>query len=320
MDQEKISLLQSRDFGETFNVSVKFLRQNFKLFFKSILLIAGPFLLISGIAGAFYSSHSVSMMSITNMMANSSNPFALYGWTFLLFMLASVIANIILLATVYSFMLNYLEKGPNGFTVNDVAGTLLRNLGKIFVLFFVLSLIAIILIVILVFIIAAIASMVPVLGILIGVGAFFGIMILFPPLMWQLSVVYLVRMQEGGGVFDSFGRTSQVMKGNFWWTWLIVVCSSIAVSIIGAVFTLPQIIYQMVLMVSSMRGGDTETSIPFFIVVTICTFFSSLTYSIIHVINAMHYFSLNEKKFGKGLMEKINEIGNTPDNNVNQQY
>jgi hypothetical protein len=318
MNLEKISLLEARDFGETFNVSIKFLRQNFKLFFKSMLFLAGPFLLASALAGALYSSNSISMMSASRMLM--SNPLAFYGWPFLAFILTSIVANIMLMSTVFSFMLNYLEKGPNAFTVNDVAKTLIKNIGKIFVLFLVLTLIGIFLFVIFAFIIGAITAIVPVLGILFAVGIFFGMMILLPPLMWQLSVVYLVRMHEGGGVFDSFGRTRQVMKDNFWWTWLIVVCSAICVIIIGIVFTLPQFAYQMILMVSNMRGGNADVSIPFLVVSTICTFCSSLLYSALHLINGIHYFSLNEKKYGKGLMEKINEIGNTPDNNVNQQY
>ena len=35
--KEKINFRQVRDFGETFNVSVKFFRQNFKLFFQSLI-------------------------------------------------------------------------------------------------------------------------------------------------------------------------------------------------------------------------------------------------------------------------------------------
>ena len=62
--------------------------------------------------------------------------------------------------------------------------------------------------------------------------------ILFPPLMWQLSVVYLVKMDEGSGVFQSLGKTKDVLRGNFWWTWVIVVCSSIGIGIAGIIFTL----------------------------------------------------------------------------------
>ena len=67
MNPEKINFRQTRDFGETFNVSIKFLRQNFKLFFQSVLFIAGPFVLISAIAGAFYQSNAINMFSITKL-------------------------------------------------------------------------------------------------------------------------------------------------------------------------------------------------------------------------------------------------------------
>lgn len=318
MNQEKINFRQVRDFGETFNVTVKFLRQNFKLFFQSLIFIAGPFILISAIAGAFYQSSAIEISTLGRV--SSGNPLAQYGWSFLIFMLTAIVSGIVLIGTTFSFMINYMEKGPNGFSVNDVATKLLQNSGKILSVFFVLTLLSLLIIAVLVGIIIGLTTAVPVLGILFALAFIFGMLILFPPLMWQLSVVYLVKMQEDKGVFESFGRTREVMRGNFWWTWVIVVCSAIAIGIVGFVFTLPQIIYQMILLLSHMKNGGGETPLAFLIVATICTFCSTILYSALYVINAFHYYSLAEAKDGVGLMERINEIGNTPQNNVEQQY
>ena len=134
-NQEKINFRQVRDFGETFNVTVKFFRQNFKLFFQSLIFIAGPFVLISAIAGAFYQSNAVSMLSVARM--GESNILSQFGWTYFIFILAAVIANMTLLGTVFGFMINYMEKGPAGFTVNDVGQTLVKNIGNILSVFFV---------------------------------------------------------------------------------------------------------------------------------------------------------------------------------------
>ncbi|MBL0328339.1 MAG: hypothetical protein IPP64_02700 [Bacteroidetes bacterium] len=327
MNQEKINLRQVRDFGETFNTSVKFVRQNFKLFFQSLLFIAGPFLLISSIAGAFYQANAITMQSklqsgIASAYATDPMDIILdqFGWTYFIFIIASILANLALVGTVYAFILNYIEKGPGQFTVNDISSTLLKNAGGILGIFFGLTLLIILIVGGVVALGVAIGFAVPALGILFLVAAFFGMLILFPPLIWQLSVVYLVRMEEGTGVLGSYGKTKEVMRGNFWWTWLIVVCSSFGIGIIGIIFSLPQVAYQLVLTFSSLKGGENETSIGFVIVATLCTFCTTMLYSFMYVINGVHYYSLAEKNDGKGLMERINEIGTTPTTNVNQHY
>ena len=175
MNQEKINFRQARDFGETFNVSVKFLRQNFKLFFQSLIFIAGPFVLISAIAGAFYQSNSIEVSSLGRF--SGGNPLAQYGWSFLIFMLAAIVSGIALIGTTFSFMITYMEKGPNGFGVNDVANKLIKNIGNILSVFFVLTLIAILIIAVVAGIIIGLTTAVPVLGILFALAFIFGMLI-----------------------------------------------------------------------------------------------------------------------------------------------
>ena len=326
MNQEKINFRQVRDFGETFNTSVKFIRQNFKLFLKSLLFIAGPFLLISSIAGAFYQANALTLQSRlqAGMLEQGNSPMDIlldqFGPTYFIFIIASILANLALVGTVYSFMINYSEKGPGQFTVNDVANTITKNIGGILGVFFGLTFLLLLVMIIVVGIGFGLGLAVPAFGVLFAIAAFFGILILFPPLIWQLSVVYLVRMEEGTGVIETYNKTKEVMRGNFWWTWLIVVCTSFGVGMIGVVFSIPQIAYQLVLTYSSLQSGNTETSIPFVIVATICTFCTTLLYGLMYIVNGVHYYSLAEKYDGKGMMERINEIGATPNTNVNQQY
>ena len=319
MNQEKINLQQARDFGETFSVSVKLIRQNFKIFFQCLILLAGPFILMSSVAGAFYQSGALSFT--TSGMSNPMDILQQFGWTYLIFIIATIIANLVMLGTVYSFMITYQEKGPGNFTVNDVGQKLIQSIGNILLIFIAIFFISVIVIAIVVGIVMAIGIAVPALGILLGLLILIGLLLVGPPIFWQFSVVYLVNMKEDKTVSESFGKTRQVMKDNFWWTWVIVVCGSIAIGIMGFVFALPQAIYQMVLMFSAMGGqGDSEVSIPFMIVATICTFCATLIQSMIHILNGIHYYSLDEQKHGQGLIERINEIGNTQNGNVEQQY
>ena len=322
MNQEKINFKTERDFGEIFNVSVKFLRQNFKLFFQSILFIAGPFVLISAVAGAFYQSHAIGLMSLTKL--GQGNVFSRlkdqFGLPYFLFLLAGLVAGLIIVNTVYSFMINYNEKGHGGFTVNDVSKTVIKNLGNVISVFLVYTLFMILILVIIVGIVIGIISAAPALGVLLIFLLIIGLLILLPPIMWQLSAIYIVKMTEERGIFESFGRTRDVMRGNFWWTWVIIVCALIGVGLAGVIFALPQGIYQMVLMFSRLKGGADEVSISFLIVATLCTFCTTILYSVLYVVFGFHYFSLAEKKDGLGLLERINEIGTISDNNVEQQY
>lgn len=322
MNQEKINFRQSRDFGETFNVSVTFLRQNFKLFFMSLILIAGPFVLISAIAGAFYQSHAISLFSITALGKSNglSGILNQFGWEYVLFILATVVSSLMIVNTVYSYMLTYMEKGPGGFAVNDVTQTVIKNITNVLSVFIVFTVFIILFLVIVVGIIIGISAAVPVLGILLIFLLFIGLLIIMPPLMWLLSAIYIVKMHEGQGVFESYARAKEIMRGNFWWTWVIIVCAGIAVIIANFIFAIPQAGYQMVLMFSRLKGSNEEVSISFLVVATLCTFCTSILYSVLYVVCGFHYFSLAEKKDGLGLLERIDEIGTTPNNNVDQQY
>ncbi|MGZ4055408.1 MAG: hypothetical protein ACXVPM_10930, partial [Bacteroidia bacterium] len=217
MNQEKINLQQARDFGETFNASIKIVRQNFKLFFQSLIFLTGPFILISSIAGAFYQSNALKFYSPTMPLTDPASILKQFGLTYALFVGSAIIANLMILGTVYSFLMNYQEKGPGNFSVSDIGKTLRQNIVNILSIFFILFIIGIILLAILVGIMYALISAVPILGVILTIFMVLGIIVFCPPVLWQLSVTYLVKMKDDLGVFQSFGKTGRVMKGNYWW-------------------------------------------------------------------------------------------------------
>ena len=50
MNQNKIEFRKVRDFGGLLGVTFDYVKQNFKLLFKSNLLLSGPFILLAGIS------------------------------------------------------------------------------------------------------------------------------------------------------------------------------------------------------------------------------------------------------------------------------
>src|ERR1700746_439875 len=185
MNQEKINLQVSRDFGETFNASIKIMRQNFKMFFQCIIFIAGPFILLSSVAGAFYQSNVLNVQSSLRM-TDPTDVLKQFGLTYLLFIIATIISNLAIMATVFSFLINYQEKGPKNFTVSDVARKARQSIGSIIAIFLIVFLLGIAIFSLLGVLIFIIASVVPVLGILFAVLAVLGLLAVCPPILWQL--------------------------------------------------------------------------------------------------------------------------------------
>jgi hypothetical protein len=317
MNTEKINFKEVRDFGEVFNVSVKFIRQNFKPFFKSLIFIAGPLILIAAISGAFYQSTAVTMFSSKGLM-NNPDPFAQFGLTYFLFIFASIFSQLALLGTTFAYMVAYNKFGPGNFKTTDVSAILFKNAGKIIGGFFLYMFLFIIAIILIVLFVAMFGAIHPAFGVLMGILLVIGSLIIAPPFMWQFSVFYLSSMQDNTSITSGMSKTRRVMKGDFWWTWVLVVCGAIAIGIIAFVFTVPQFIYQMILMIGNIKEGSDEISIPFLIVATVCTICVQLTYSIYYIICGFHYYSLAEKKDGEGLLERIDEIGKPTNNNFEE--
>jgi hypothetical protein len=195
-----------------------------------------------------------------------------------------------------------------------------RKAGTIIGTFLTIGILAAIIIGVVVGIMIGLGTAVPAAAVLLGLLLIIGALILLPPLIWRLSSLYIPALQEDFGVFEAYSKTGYIMKDNFWWTWVIVFCASLAVGCIAMVFAIPQAIYQVVLTWTAASGGDVDASVPFIIVCTVCTFFGTLVKSISHIIYAFHYYSLAEKYDGQGMIERINEIGNTPKNDVEQQF
>ena len=317
-DQEKINFKVDRDFGQTFNISIKFLRQNFKSFFLSILLVAGPFVLLYSFTSAHHQSVTLDKTALVKAgRLYNMNTFTLEYFISFFLQFISLLA---LMCTTYSYMLVYNEKGPGNFTVREVIKKINAHLGKIiggFFLFFVLTLIFIVAIA---FIVGIIIESAPVFGVFLVLFLFIGVLLVGPNILWQLNTLFLVIISENEMPFFAYGRTREVMKGNYWWTWLLIVCTIFIVSFLSLLFVIPAGIYSLIKIYTPTADVLEETSITYIIVLALCSFLATLVYSIFYIISSVHYFSLAEQKDGTGLLERINEIGITSKSNTEQQF
>lgn len=317
ISQEKINFKVARDFGETFNVSITFLRQNFISFFVCLIVLAGPFILLYSCIFAHYEAVLLDKNALVK--AGLLYNVKVYNLEYFLSLFCQIISYLSMVCTTYSYMIVYSEKGKGNFTVGDVAKKMNAHIGKIIGGFLLFSLLSIIFIVAIFFIVGMIIESSPVLGGLLVFALLIVVLLVGPTIMWQLNTVFLVIISEDEIPISAFGKTRIVMKNNYWWTWLMVVCSTFMVSIVSLLFAIPSFVYTLVNSYSTSESAE-ETSILYMLVYASCAFLATLVYSFFYIIGSFHYFSLTEKYDGKGLMERINEIGKTQTNITEQQF
>lgn len=321
MNQEKIKFYVVRDFSELFNTAAKFISQNFKHFFKVLILISGPFLLISSILGALYQSHALKWMPQRGGMADAWRYLSQqFGWEYFIFLIFSICSGLILLTTVYSYLIAYEQLGPRNFDVAEVKTLVWKNITRVLRGFLVLMLITCALIAVISIIAGLLIALLKIFAAVLLILIILGLLLIAPPFIWQFSTFYLVLLNdENAGVSDALKKVRELIRGEFFPTWLLIVASFIVLMILSVVFSIPQLVYQIVLRTAVMQG-DGSNSVAFIIVTSICTFFSTMVYSVFYIICGFHFFSLSEKKYGTSLMNRIDEIGNLPSNDVEQQY
>jgi len=64
MEQSKIEFRKVRDFGGLLNVTFDYLKKNFKVLFKSNLLISAPAILLAGVFMGIYQSSMFNSLTL----------------------------------------------------------------------------------------------------------------------------------------------------------------------------------------------------------------------------------------------------------------
>jgi len=310
MQQQKIEFRKERDFGSVLGDSLKFLKQNFKSFFASIILIVGPFILIMGFG---YGYMQTAMMDTS--YANAGNPGSVFNAQYFMSIgitvFCGLLANILLSAVVYNYMIIYNEK-PVGesITVSEVGKKVWAGFGALTIssLTFIFC-IAIAIAAIAIICIGIISIMGTLGGVLVFLAIFTLFVIYIPVVSYFIPAAFFVVVRDGVFIFPAMGKVRNYLKGNFWWTWLIMIVTLISLGILQGLFNLPATIMLMVRMFSKLQPtGESDNNILLIAFYTFGMFFTYCTTSISHLIAALNFMSHEEKHNGEGLMSRIEEI------------
>ncbi|MCL1821796.1 MAG: hypothetical protein FWG22_03125 [Prolixibacteraceae bacterium] len=302
-----IELEKRREFGDIFSVTFQFLKSNFKKFFFSLLVFVLPFAFITGIFTSFY------MNSIMSFMENEFDSFTWNAVIYILLMMVGVFVSYAMVCgVVFEFFKLYkrsrdakLNKTDNDvktymkerdagsyrqgdgkagdFTIGDVGSELQKDIGRILLCTFVYSA--------LVFV-GAIFCILP--GIYLSIA-------LFPLLM--------ICLLEERSLGESFSYCFQLIRDNWWNTFLVFFVMSMIVGVISNIFYIPAYIYTVVSMMTGMESGNAGMSQLSGIFMSIYVVVYVLLISIVQIAMVFQYFNLKERKEHSGLMKNIDNLG-----------
>jgi hypothetical protein len=283
---------KQRDLGAIISDTFKFIRQEYKTIFRLYLKHVGWLLLLAVATSTYYqytSLNSASSLLESGAEAFLLNAFQNTGLSFILVFLAFVAYTAMSLTAVNSIIKSYVDnKGE--IKDEEVSLNIRRFFGQTLLSLFVF-----------------------------GILCFIGLLLCFLPgvyLAVPLSLIFSIVVFQEKSFSDAFSECFQLVKQNWWITFVTVLVISLLVSLIGGVFQLPIIVLTAVEAFTSLNeGGDTAGVLGLgnnWIYLSLYVFASIAQYilGLITLISlALIYFNLNEIRNKTGTLEDIDGIG-----------
>jgi hypothetical protein len=316
----------TRDFSRKMNATFEFIRQNFKSLGKSILVIAGPPVLVASLIIATFIDEFLGLTKAATMNSGDSEIFETYFMSvtfwlqialmFLLFLLSSIMS----IATINNYIILYEEKGTNKIEVTDVWNRVRETFWMYFGTTLVFFLLAIVAYIVLVIPVAILATVSPAL-------IFLGMMAMFCTVVYlivSVSLTYIVRAYEKKGFFDAIGRSFKLVRDKWWSTFGLIFVLYIVMMTISYIFLIP---WYVAMVTTALHSTSTEildqsTMTWSTIVLFTLYYLAQMVLGALPNIGiAFQYFNLVERKEAKGLLSKIDTLGQSqPPPTSDEQY
>jgi hypothetical protein len=293
--ENQINFKQVREFGDIFNVTFAFIRENFKGLIIPLLIYVGPLVAIFGVLYGIFLTKYLGFGAFNNSSLIQYNTYN-FGAGAALYLIAisflGVLFFTLLIGIINSYIILYIEKGKGEFTHSDVFNNTLKY-------FFQLLLTNIIT------------------SIFVGVGTLF---CFIPGIYLGISMSFMsfIVMYERKGVGHALNRTFQIANSKWWWNFLIIFVFSIITGIIGNILGLPFMIIQFLFQFGVLDNQYVDILYMFSLSGTYIVSF--LTYTILFVAISFQYFSIVEEKEAPDLYGRIGQIGQDNPTTKPNQY
>jgi len=288
-----IEFKKERDLGSIISDTFKFIRENWKEYFSAIIKIVGPFILVGTVVMVFFMG-SFSGIFSDMQGATGNDPDAvfglmgsMFGWIGLLMLVGTIIYVMISVTSLY-FIKSYIN---NHGTIDhsEIRTNVFQNIWKF-----------------------------------IGLGILVLMMILFGMVLCYLPGIYLaivfslatsIMVFENKSIGDTISHSFTLIKGEWWNTFGVIILVSILVSILGSIFSVPALVYQLIKM-GTMLGEEDPTAVfdlfkdPIYVALNVLSYIGKFILSSITLIATVFvYYDLNEQKNLTGTIEKIDSLG-----------
>lgn len=282
--QPKIELAKIRDFGEIINDTFTFIGQNWKPLLKLYVIICG-FFIVANLVVALLQQHKL-IGAMQNQMDNTSPQewrgrlTGMFGISYFLSLIFGLLSYTSITLVPLCFMSLYKEKGNVAPETEEVWGYFkhyfLRVLGT---------------------------------NILIGICLFVAFILCVVPFfyLWPiLSLILPVMVMENTDLGNSWSKSFQLIKENWWQTFGAIAVIWIIAYAAMMIFIIPV----SLVTVGTMFLSRSHPSSSAFMLTTIISALCQVFLMLPSITAALCYFNLNEQKEGTGLMDRINNFGN----------
>jgi hypothetical protein len=307
LSTNKIEFRKKRDFGEILNISFTFLRQHLKPVFKSLLFIAGPFILVGSVLPG--------LLFYPWIGADSPAGFSSFDISSVLVNILSFIVGVVMaITTLYQYMLLYMKKDtPSHISTADVWKAVRANFFNVLISCACLVIISTIGVMFSGYLIFSVVGD--------GAGAILGFFLLMFATIYltvAFSPFLIMRLVEKVDIFRAIGRCFKLIEGKWWQTFaLLFVCYIIQSALVSIVFVPFYTFVFAERMLSNDTVPDLTTSLIYVAVggvILVLTVAASFCLTL--VVTCFQYFSLVEDKESVGLMQRIQQLGHTPSSPV----
>jgi hypothetical protein len=297
----KIEFRKKRDFGEILNISFTFLRQHLKPIFKSLLFIAGPFILVGSVLPG--------LLFYPWIGASAENGFSSFDISSVLVNIVSFMVGMVMaVATIYEYMLLYRQQGPAPISTNEVWKAVRRSFFNVLISFLGLVVLSSAGILFSGFLVFSIFGE--------GAGAVLGFFLLLFSVIYLtvlLSPLMVMRLVERVNFFKAIGRCFKLIEGKWWQTFtLLFVCYIIQSALVSMVFVPFYTFVFAERMLSNETVPDLTTSLIYVAVGGVILVLAvTASFCLTLVVTCFQYFSLVEEKESVGLLQRIQQLGDT---------
>jgi hypothetical protein len=305
---------QVRTFGRIMADTRTLVRNNFVVFFKTMLFIVGPFVLLTCTLETFY---QIEQAENIDSYGGGGGMGSYIASNYVFMQFRWVINGMITALVVSHFVKVYKEKGDDRFDVNDVGRSLIKDFfGSMLAIIVMFAIVAAISALIGYIIYGMTETSLGFAGLMIFAG-FVGYILLRFPFWYFVFSTFVARQSEAKpvNIFTGIGISGRVFSGNYWKTWVIFFVMWIILALIGMFISLPAQLLGSMLKLMSLNPMQMESDYKLLqaILMSIGEFAKTMVNSVFCISVALHFFSLKEQLDGEGTKKLVDSIGSKQD-------